>query len=51
MTEITEDEDLIRLVEERLGDMDGLLISMEEMMEEFGITQEAIDRMPDVEFE
>lgn len=49
--EAIEDEDLIRLVEERMDDMSGPLISMEEMMEEFGITQEALDRMPDVEFE
>ena len=46
-----EDADLIRLVEERLANDNGIRYTWEEMLEASGITQEELDAMEDVEIE
>ena len=49
--EEAEDEYLLALVEERLKNDTGVRISHEEFWRKFGITQEEIDQMEDVELE
>ena len=46
-----DDEDLIRMVEERLANDNGIRYTWEEMLEAAGITQEELDNMEDVEIE
>ena len=46
-----DDEDLIRMVEERLANDNGIRYTWEEMLEAAGITQEELDKMEDVEIE
>ena len=49
--EALEDEYLLALAEERLKNDSGVRWTPEEIMAEFGITQEEIDEMEDVELE
>ena len=46
-----EDADLIRLVEERLKNDNGVRYTLEEFMEMHNITQKELDEMEDVEIE
>ena len=50
-SEDEEDADLIRLVEERLKNDNGVRYTWEEMLKMTGVTQEELDEMEDVEIE
>jgi len=51
LDEILEDEYLLALALEREKNDDGTRYSHEEIMAEFGITREALDRVGDIEIE
>ena len=46
-----EDEDLIRLAEERIKNDNGIRISDEEMWKKFGITDEDLENIGEIEIE
>ncbi|MGF6376749.1 antitoxin StbD [Clostridiales Family XIII bacterium PM5-7] len=51
MIETLEDLELLVQAQERMNDFDGETISEDEIRAEFGITEEDLDKIEDVEFE
>lgn len=51
LAEYAEDAELLALAEKRIVESDGTVYTQEEVLKELGISQSALDNMPEVELE